>query len=301
MPLAPAGQHRYERPTALADALALLANGAFEVLAGGTDLLAASADRPPSQPWLDISALEALSGLSTVSGTSAALRIGALTTWNTLARTPLPPGCEALAQAAREVGGAQIQNRGTLGGNLCNAAPGADGIAPLLALDAQVELASQRGTRRLPLTTFLQGNHRTARRPDELVTGVLVPFRSQRATSRFLKLGARRHLARSIAMVAVALDFDARDQVTHCGIAVGACAAAARRLPPLETALRLTSRGTLVTALERLLDADNGASALAALAPIDDLRGSATYRLDAVATMIRRAVAEIAADRNGAT
>jgi CO/xanthine dehydrogenase FAD-binding subunit len=291
------------RPRTLDEALALLSTGAAVPLAGATDLYAQHVERPPQAPWMDLTGITSLRGLSTSSGAAPALRIGALTTWRDLHENPLPPGLTSLAQAAREIGGLQIQQRGTLGGNLCNASPAADGVPPLLALDAQVELASLHGstpgTRRLPLAAFLLGNRHTARRPDELLTAIVVPFRSPRARSRFLKLGARRHLVISIAMVAVACDFDTAGRLTHCGIAVGACGPTARRLPTLEAALRLLVRSALPEALERHIGPDAPdhlrEAALAPLAPLDDVRGTAAYRLDATATMIRRAVAEIAA------
>ena len=127
------------------------------------------------------------------------------------------------------MGGIQIQNRGTVGGNLCNDSPAADGIPPLLALDARVELTSSRGRRTLAVDEFVIGNRRTALAPDELLTAVEVPVHSANAVSCFLKLGHRRYLVISIAMVAVVLDFDANDRIRYCGIAVGACSAAARR------------------------------------------------------------------------
>src|SRR5690606_31422727 len=137
---------------------------------------------------LDLSGLRALRGID---GRAADWRSGALTTLSDLARAPLDPSLAALQQAAREVGGVQIQNQATIGGNLCNASPAADGVPALLALDARVELSSVRGVRTLPLSGFVLGNRRTAIAPDELLTTVIVPRRSPRALSRFLKLGHR--------------------------------------------------------------------------------------------------------------
>ena len=107
--------------------------------------------------------------------TAGGLRIGACTTWSAIRDAALPPAFDALRAAAAEVGGGQIQNAGTIGGNLCNASPAADGVPPLLALDAEVELASAAGTRRLPLAAFLRGPRRTDRRPGEMLTAVLIP------------------------------------------------------------------------------------------------------------------------------
>src|SRR5690606_31918594 len=109
-------------------------------------------------------------------------------------------------------------------------------VPPLLAIDAEVELASTAGRRRLALDEFILGNRKTARRPDELVTAILVPKALARARSRFEKLGARRYLVISIAMVATTLDVDAEGRITLARAAVGSCAARAHRLPAVEAA-----------------------------------------------------------------
>ncbi len=277
----------YLRPHRLDAALAELARAPYLVVAGGTDVYPAHVGRAIERSILDISALDAMRGVSDANG---ALRIGALTTWSEIARRPLPRHCAALAQAAREIGGRQIQNRGTIGGNLCNASPAADGIPPLLALDAAVELVSAAGARRLPLAQFVLGNRRTACRPDELLAAVIVPPRSQAAVSTFLKLGHRRYLVISIAMVAAVLDFDADDRVAYCGVAVGACSAAAQRLPVLEAGLLGVARREVAARAEALIDA-----ALAPLSPIDDVRGTRAYRLEAVRRLLARLMQEAAA------
>ena len=277
----------YARPDRLDAALAALARAPHLVLAGGTDVYPAAVGRALERPILDLSALDAMRGVAAVDG---ALRIGALTTWSEIARLPLPRHCAALAQAAREIGGLQIQNRGTIGGNLCNASPAADGIPPLLALDASVELASANGARTLPLAQFVLGNRRTACRPDELLVAVRVPARSAAAASTFLKLGHRRYLVISIAMVAVVLDFDAAGRVAYCGVAVGACSAAAQRLPVLESGLLGATRAEAGARAAALLSRPE---ALAPLAPIDDVRGTRVYRLDAVRRLLARALAEL--------
>src|SRR4029077_8004802 len=96
-------------------------------------------------------------------------------TWTDVLHVPLPRCFDALKGAAREVGSVQIQNRGTVAGNLCNASPAADGVPPLLARDAEVELTSSAGPRRMPLAEFIVGNRKTARRVDEILTAVIVP------------------------------------------------------------------------------------------------------------------------------
>ncbi len=285
------GAGRYERPDDLDAALSLLAEGGWTALAGGTDFYPARVGRAVREPLLDLTGLRALRGVQACDeGGADAWRIGALTTWSDLARAALDPALAALQQAAREVGGIQVRNQATIGGNLCNASPAADGVPALLALDADVELASVRGRRRLPLADFVLGNRRTALAPDELLTAVIVPRRSSRAGSRFLKLGQRRYLVISIVMVAVALDFDRQDRLAHCAVAVGACSAVALRLAQLERALLAAPRAGLV----QRFDALDAAATFAALAPLDDVRGSAAYRRMAAVELVRRALAELA-------
>lgn len=279
----------YLRPTRLDAALAEMARAQYTIVAGGTDVYPACVGSDPAGLLLDVSALPGTRGIDAISD-PAVLRIGALTTWSDLVRTPLPSYAQGLAQAAREVGGVQIQNRGTIGGNLCNASPAADGMPPLLALDARVELASQRGRRTLPVDQFVLGNRRTARAPDELLTAIVMPARSPAAVSVFLKLGHRRYLVISIVMVAIVLDFDTQGRVTYCGTGVGSCSAVARRLPLLEQGLLGAARRDLPARGVDLLDAD----ALEPLAPIDDVRATGEYRLDAARCLIERALSEMA-------
>lgn len=281
----------YRRPAELGQALEVLAAHRPVVLAGGTDYYPAHVDRPTDTALLDLSGIASLRG---VTREAAHWRIGALTTWTDLARGALPPALAALREASVEIGGPQVQNRGTIGGNLCNASPAADGVPVLLALGAGVELASRRGSRELPLDAFVLGPRRTALADDELLVAIRVPVHGPAARSRFLKLGHRRYLVISIAMVAVAIDLDAQERATSVGIAVGACSAVARRLPELEARLLGVPLGTLAGAAARALEGSAG-SLLAPLTPIDDVRGSAGYRLDAVATLVPRAFQDLAA------
>ena len=202
-------------------------------------------------------------------------------TWTQLIESDLPDWFECLRLAGREIGGVQIQNRGTLAGNLCNASPAADGVPALLVLDASVELQSATATRTLPLSEFIRGNRRTDRQPDELVTAIVVPKRDAAARSTFSKLGARRYLVISIAMVAALIESDTDGRITHARVAVGACSEVAQRLPALEAAL--TGR-EIAEPLAPLVSDEM----LSDLTPIGDVRGSATYRRQAAATLIGR-------------
>jgi CO/xanthine dehydrogenase FAD-binding subunit len=277
-------QPQYLQPSVLDDALAALAARRWAVLAGGTDFYAARVGRPIREAILDISHLASLRGIAP---DSSGWRIGALTSWTDVLRRPLPPLFDGLKRAAREVGGVQTQNAGTVAGNLCNASPAADGVPALMGLSAEVELASTRGVRRLPLAEFITGNRTTQRQPDELVTAILLPARSERARSTFVKLGARRYLVISIAMAAVTLDAGEDGRIDFAAVAVGACSPVARRLPTLES--RLIGRARNADLAELVRPAD-----LRELSPISDVRGTAEYRREAALTLIRRALRELA-------
>ena len=275
----------YVRPCRLRDALALLGERKWAVLAGGTDHFPARAAWTPEEDILDIGGIE---GLRAIGREGDTWRIPALATWTGLVDTPLPRVFDGLKQAARQVGGRQIQNAGTVVGNVCNASPAADGIPALLALDARVELRSAAGTRTMALETFVLGPRRTARRADEMVTALLVP--DSGAGSVFLKLGGRAYLVISISMVALTLRLDVAGRVDRAAVAVGACGPAAVRLPGLEAALlgQIPAAGLVE------------ASHLGPLAPIDDLRAPAAYRLEATLELLRRGVASFGRLREAA-
>ena len=274
----------YLRPRTIDDAVAALAAGGGMILSGGTDFYPALGDRPLRRPVLDISALDELAGITVEPDT---IRIGARTTWTGVIRAPLPRAFDGFKAAAREVGSCQIQNTGTVGGNLCNASPAADGVPPLLALDASVELASPRGRRVLPLDRFLLGNRKTALAADEIMTAILVPRRNEHAASSFLKLGARRYLVISIVMVAAVVSIE-KEIIREARISVGACSPVARRLFELEKELV----GVLGASASRIVEARH----LSNLSPIDDVRATGDYRNDATLTMVRRALDACAAE-----
>jgi CO/xanthine dehydrogenase FAD-binding subunit len=279
------GLAQYFRPKVVEDALDLLTRAPLTVLAGGTDHYPARVGQPLDEDVLDITAIDALRGIEE---RDEDFRIGALTTWSEIVRAPVPPWFDGLKLAGREVGGLQVQNAGTIGGNLCNASPAADGAPPLLAMDAEVELTSSDGVQRMPLSRFFLGNRRTARRRDQLLTAIVLPKpEKNRAAGHFLKLGARRYLVISIVAVAVNLELDDDGRVASARIAVGACSPVAQRLPEAERALRGAP-------CDRWLGSLVQPEHLSHLSPIDDLRASAEYRLDAALTLVRRAVDELA-------
>jgi CO/xanthine dehydrogenase FAD-binding subunit len=181
----------------------------------------------------------------------------------------------------------QIQNVGTIAGNLCNASPAADSVPALLALDAEISLLSSTGSRTIPLSDFIVGNRKTVRLPGEILTRVSIPRRLENSVSTFSKLGARRYLVISIAMVAVNLLLDKNQCIGAARVAVGACSVKALRLTALEQSLEgqnlQPGMGRAVTPAH-----------LEHLSPIDDVRGTAAYRIDAARTLVVRALEDCA-------
>ncbi|MBI2782063.1 MAG: FAD binding domain-containing protein [Chloroflexi bacterium] len=278
------------RPTRLEDAIGALGSGGpsgagWVVVAGATDHYPARVGRAPVEDVLDVTAIGGLRGAAAVDG---GWRIGALTTWTDLVEADLPPLFDALRAAALAVGGQQIQARATVVGNVCNASPAADGMPNLLALDALVELASVRGPRRVPIGEFVTGNRRTVRAADELVTGLFIPAPLDGATVRsaFEKLGSRAYLVISIAMVAAVVEVGADGLIARARVAVGACSEVAQRLTALEADLVGLRAHASTAGVAR-------AAHVAALSPIDDVRGSAAYRRDAALTLVRRALEQV--------
>ncbi|WP_127520417.1 xanthine dehydrogenase family protein subunit M [Mesorhizobium sp. Z1-4] len=281
---------RYAKPRTVDEALGLLADGDWWILAGGTDFYPALGALPLKRDVLDINGLDEL---DRISATGDGVTFGARASWTRVVRASLPPAFNALKAAAREVGSVQIQNRATVAGNLCNASPAADGVPPLLALDAEVELRSAKTTRRLPLADFVLGNRETARRPDELVTAIHVPRHAVSGRSAFVKLGARRYLVISIAMAAANVEIGADGMIASARIAVGACSPVARRMPALEAAL--VGRPADASLLDLFDDAH-----FAGLTPIDDVRGTSGYRHAAAREIVGRALlAAIGANDEG--
>jgi len=270
----------YFRPRTLDEAVHVLGAHGGQILSGGTDFFPALGDRAVVGPVVDLSGLSEIKGITV---TTDHIRVGGRTTWSEVVAAPLPRCCDALKSAAREIGGIQIQNRGTVAGNLCNASPAADGVPPLLALDAEIELHSSAGSRRVPLADFITGNRKTLRRPDEILTSVVVPRALDDARSAFLKLGARRYLVISIVMVAAVVKTDSAGHVAEARIAVGSCSATAQRLFALERALIGAPARTGLGAIA-------SPHHLMPLSPIDDVRATASYRTDAALTLIGRAL-----------
>ena len=268
----------YHRPATLHEALAIRGGADVAIIAGGTDIYPAQATRrawgePTQKDILDITAIP---GLDVIERTATGWRIGALVTWSALRAARLPPLFDGLKRAAAEVGGAQVQNRGTILGNLITASPAGDGIPNLLALDAQVEIAGPT-PRLLPVAEFLTGYRATALRVDEIAIALHAPDLPG-GISSFQKLGARHYLVISIAMVAGVVALEA-GRITAARLAIGACGPVAQRLPALEAAVLGATPAEAAALVQP--------AHLESLAPIDDIRASAAYRRAAALTLLR--------------
>jgi CO/xanthine dehydrogenase FAD-binding subunit len=275
---------RYFRPRSLEEALEILAARAEEMrpLAGGTDILVKAKDGTESRAALfDLTAVPEIRGIQEQEGH---VWIGAAATHTEMMRSPLvASAAPALPAACAVIGGPQIRNRGTLGGNLANASPAADTVPPLFVADAIVEVASISARRDVPITEFFPGPRQSVLARDELILGVRVPRRAG-VRGAFLRLGQRQAQAISKVSIAVAIIFrDGRPDWVR--VALGAVAPTVVRARETEKALM----GGGWDALQRAKDAVR-----AEVRPIDDLRSTAEYRREMAAVLLERAVRRVA-------
>jgi CO/xanthine dehydrogenase FAD-binding subunit len=271
-------------PRDLAGAYAALSAGTAETpvrpIAGGTDLMVALTGElgPPPASVVDLWAIDDLRGIA-IDGD--ALTLGALTTYTDVRRSALcREHVPALVDAAATIGAAQIQNRGTLGGNIANASPAGDTLPVLLAADATFVLGSERGERELPATEFWTAYRQTALAHDELILKIRIPLAADREI-RFRKVGTRR--AQSISKVVLAAAWRGDGTWRDVRVALGSVAATPIRAPGAEQAIE-GRQPTPETA-------DRAAETLAGeLAPIDDVRSTAEYRRLVAARVLHRII-----------
>jgi carbon-monoxide dehydrogenase medium subunit len=214
------------------------------------------------------------------------ITLGALVTHSAVAASEImKEKFPDLAEACAQIGAAQIQNLGTVGGNLCNASPAADTAPPLLLSDAMLTLASTRGTRRVSIHDFFLAPRRTVLQPDEILTDIFLPHAAGRRGATYLKLGRRQAMEIAIVGLGVAIHLNGSDRiVSECRIAMGSVA---------PTVLRARAAEEILRAREISDDLVDEVAAVAADAarPISDLRASAEYRLDMIRVLCRRATA----------
>lgn len=272
-------------PTTLADAYELLSEGPITPIAGGTDLMVALTGElgEPPERMLDLWHLDELRGIDL---DGDAIVLGALTTYTEIRRSALcREHLPALVEAAATIGAAQIQNRGTIGGNVANASPAGDTLPVLLALDATLVCGSSRGEREVPATAFWPSYRRTALAPDELLLRIRFPLSTGRQT-RFRKIGTRR--AQSISKVVIALSYRLAGNGgawTDVHLALGSVAPTPIRAGATEAILegRPPTPETADLAAETLAGE---------LRPIDDVRSTAEYRRVVAARVLHRLVRE---------
>lgn len=278
----------------LPDALDYLGRHGEEtaVLAGGTDLIIrirSGREIPPRV--LDIGRLGELRGIAEEKPAKAApfLRIGALTSHAEVAESPVVRSlAPLLAEACATIGSPQIRNLATLGGNVITASRAGDSLPALLALEATLVLLSREGERRVPMTEFFTGPRTTARRRDEVLGYVLVPVRKPGERFRYLKLGQRKAHAISVISVAFRLGMDPAHprRCLEAAVAFGNLAPMVIRASAVEAAIagRELDEATIARAAE---------AALGEVAPRDDVRATAEYRLAMVQALVRRGLEEL--------
>ncbi len=248
-----------QRPRSLKAALAMLAvEPTLTPIAGCTDVLVGlHLGTTDKRQFIDIWGLDELRGIG--AGRAGGVRIGALTTYSEIIASPLlRKRVPMLVAAAREIGGAQIQNRGTLGGNIANASPAGDTLPVLAAADAQIVLRSASGERRVPFSDFYTGYRTSVRQPDELITAIEIPPIDGRQWWR--KVGTRR--AQAISKIMMAGVRGARVR-----IAIGSVAPTV--VLATNTAALLANGGSVSEAQQALRRE---------ITPIDDVRSTGTYR-----------------------
>lgn len=277
------------RPRTIPEALALLSEHAPDVLplAGGTNLVIEWRDgHARAGTVVDLSRLQDLRRIRREDGHMV---IGGGTTITRLLHDPLIAAHGApLKQAAAMLGNPLVRNRATVAGNLVNASPAADTAPPLMALDAEVELTSCAGMRRVALHEFMTGVNQTQRRPDELVTAIRWPVPPERSAGGFYKIALRKADACSVISAAAHAAWDENGCCTHARIAIGAAAPRpVRALAAEESLLGKPLDATAIAEAARL--------AVDATRPIDDIRGTAAYRRRMAAVIVRRLLAGITA------
>jgi len=280
----------YWAPTTLPDALDHLRGGDVTILAGGTDLMPQShAGRVTlKRGLLNVRRVPELHRVEQADG---AIRIGALCTITELMRDPLVrEHFGILTEACDHFASDQLRNAATIGGNVCNASPAGDTLVPLLALDAEAELASKPDgrveTRRVPLADFFTGPGRTARAPDELLCAIRLPLPPPGFVGRFFKFGTRPALDISAISIAIG-GVRSGHALTHVRVAYGAVAPVPLRARRTEAALEGAPLDA--AAIERV-----AATARDEVRPIDDVRATAWYRKELVFNMTRRILGDVA-------
>jgi CO/xanthine dehydrogenase FAD-binding subunit len=268
----------------LAEAIALIeSEPRGRLMAGGTDLLVKLRGAPPDESPVLI-CLDGVPELKGVSEEDGWLAVGAATSFAAIAASPLIAARAPLLQAAaREVGAPAIRNMATLGGNLCTASPAGDSLPALYALDAEVELASNAGCRRMTVSDFITGPGKTRLARGEILRRVLLPLSAPADLSQFQKVGRRRSLAIAVVSFAGLLRLDEGGRIAEARFAFGSAGPAVVTVPEAEALLRGQAAARLDSAV-----VDRAVSCVCdSVRPIDDLRASADYRRALAGNLLR--------------
>jgi CO/xanthine dehydrogenase FAD-binding subunit len=279
-------------PCNVAELTEILSRQPGKLIAGGTDLIPRLRRAPAAQPVCLID-LSRLSELSFIREQAGQIEIGALTTHAQLFTSSLLiQGAPALSKACASIGSPQTRARGTLGGNLCNASPAADTAAPLLCLDAEVQLAGRTGPRRLALNDFFIGPGKTGLLPGEYLHSIHFSLPTGLWGAAYEKLGRRNGMAIAVASAAVLLTLSASGQINRARIALGSVASRPVRSPHAETILigRTPDSALLEQAAQAML---------ADISPIADIRASREYRMHAAHILLLRALEEALSQAQG--
>jgi CO/xanthine dehydrogenase FAD-binding subunit len=283
--VSPSARARWYQPRSLEEALALLAAERPRIVCGGTDVFvrwtsAYHAAAPGA--WLAIDRIPALREI--VAGDEM-IELGAAVTASELRAAPQLAPFLALREAAAIVGGWQIQNRASLGGNIVNASPAADMIVPLRAYGASALVASVRGTREVPLGALVTGPRRVALEPDELVTRIRFPRALATGAQTFFRLDQRTGCDISLVALAALVRRAANGEVASASIAVGAAHPVPLALPDADALVAGTPNAATIRAVaQRYADAAQ---------PISDVRASAAYRRHLVGGLIERTLTKL--------
>jgi CO/xanthine dehydrogenase FAD-binding subunit len=273
-------------PRSLEEVLSLLASepGVWKPFAGGTDLMVLlEAGKLTHRNYINIWRLDELHGIEV---SDDRVTLGALTTYTDVQAHPVMRNeFPMLCQAASETGGLAIQNRGTLGGNIVNASPAADSPPALLAYDAELELVSTQGSRRLPYQGFHTGYKQMRIRPDELLTRIHLPRNTAGATHYYRKVGTRK--AQAISKVCfAATGWTSNGRIDDVRLAVGSVAPIVVRCVQTENVLKGQKPDAATVKSAQ-------ASLLREISPIDDIRSTANYRLQVASNLLTDFVATL--------
>lgn len=281
---------RYEAPTSLDQAIALLAAAgpAARVLAGGTDLLVQIRTDVVDPPVLiDIKGIDEVRRITAEGG---GYRIGAAVTGAELKEHPtLKSDWPGLVEGANLIGSTQVQGRATMGGNLCNGSPAADSVPGLIAAAAKVVVAGPKGRREVAVEDIMTGPRRLSIGRDEIIVSFLLPAKAPRSSDAYLRFIPRTEMDIAVVGCGVALTLDAGGTCTAARLALGAVAERPLLVP--EAAAAMIGKKIDAGVLEKV-----GAAASAACRPIDDKRGTKEFRIKVAGVLARRAT-EIALER----